>query len=80
MPGYQAGRPPRNKEGLRYPADPPTVKEIIAVMCEAGTDRQRARLRGLIVVLWRGGLCIGEALTRDGLEQGCRAECVPCHG
>jgi hypothetical protein len=23
MPGYHAGRPPRNK-GLRYPADPPT--------------------------------------------------------
>jgi hypothetical protein len=31
MPGYHAGRPPRNK-GMRYPADPPTVEEIIAVM------------------------------------------------
>ncbi len=27
MPGYNAGRPPRNK-GLRYPADPPRVEEI----------------------------------------------------
>jgi hypothetical protein len=27
MPGYHAGRPPRNK-GLRYPADPPAVQEI----------------------------------------------------
>ena len=27
MPGYHAGRAPRNK-GLRYPADPPTVEEI----------------------------------------------------
>jgi hypothetical protein len=31
MPGYHAGRPPRNK-GIRYPADPPTVDEIVAVM------------------------------------------------
>jgi hypothetical protein len=31
LPGYHAGRPPRNK-GRRYPADPPTVEEIIAVM------------------------------------------------
>lgn len=42
MPGYHAGRPPRNK-GLRYPADPPTVQEIIAVMREAGTERHGAR-------------------------------------
>jgi integrase len=62
MPGYHAGRPPRNK-GLRYPADPPTVQEIIAVMREAGTGRHGARLRALIVVLWRGGLRIQEALA-----------------
>jgi hypothetical protein len=31
MPGYHAGRPPRNK-GMRYPADPPTVEEIVAVI------------------------------------------------
>jgi hypothetical protein len=29
LPGYHAGRPPRNK-GMRYPADPPTVEEIVA--------------------------------------------------
>jgi hypothetical protein len=29
MPGYHAGRAPRNK-GQHYPADPPTVEEIIA--------------------------------------------------
>jgi integrase len=62
MPGYHAGRTPRNK-GLRYPADPPTVQEIIAVMRDAGTDRHGARLRALVVVLWRGGLRIHEALT-----------------
>ena len=26
LPGYHAGRPPRNK-GMRYPPDPPTVEE-----------------------------------------------------
>jgi hypothetical protein len=31
MPAFHAGRPPRNK-GMRYPADPPTVEEIVAVM------------------------------------------------
>ena len=30
LPGYHAGRPPRNK-GMRYPADPPTIDEIVAV-------------------------------------------------
>ena len=33
--GYHAGRPRRNK-GRRYPADPPSVEEIIAVMRTAG--------------------------------------------
>ena len=28
--GYARGRPPRNK-GLQYPADPPSVEEIIRV-------------------------------------------------
>jgi site-specific recombinase XerD len=62
MPGYHAGRRPRNK-GLRYPADPPTVEEIIAVMREASDDRHGCRLRALIVVLWRGGLRVHEALA-----------------
>jgi hypothetical protein len=31
MPGYHRGRPPRNK-GEEYPADPPTVEEIVAVI------------------------------------------------
>jgi integrase len=61
MPGYHEGRPPRNK-GLRYPADPPTVEEIVAVMRAAGDGPDGARLRALIVILWRAGLRIGEAL------------------
>jgi integrase len=48
---------------LRFPPDPPTVEEIIAVMRAAGDDREGLRLRGLIVVLWRAGLRISEALA-----------------
>src|SRR3954463_16032714 len=60
LPGYHAGRSPRNK-GQRYPADPPTVAEIVAVMRHAGTGIHADRLRALIVVLWRAGLRIHEA-------------------
>lgn len=45
MPGYHAGRPPRNK-GIRYPADPPTVDEIVAVMRHTGKDRHGWRPDG----------------------------------
>src|SRR5918996_6523513 len=70
MPGFHAGRPPRNK-GLRYPADPPNVAKIIAVMRAAGDDAQGRRLRGVIVILWRAGLRIQEALalTEADLDQ-----------
>ena len=57
MPGYHAGRPPRNK-GIRYPADPPTVDEIVAVMHHTGDDRHAWRLEAMIVMLWRAGLRI----------------------
>jgi integrase len=62
MPGFHAGRPPRNK-GVRYPADLPKVEEIIAVMRAGGDDAHGVRLRGLIVILWRAGLRIQEALA-----------------
>jgi integrase len=62
MPGYQRGRPPRNK-GEQYPADPPTVGEIVAVMRTVGGDAHGERLRALIVLLWRAGLRISEALA-----------------
>ena len=50
LPGYHAGRPPRNK-GMRYPADPPTVEEIVAVMRHTTDDRHGWRVRAMIVVL-----------------------------
>jgi site-specific recombinase XerD len=62
LPGYHAGRPPRNK-GMRYPADPPTVQEIVAVMRHAPDDRHGWRVRAMIVVLWRARLRIQEALA-----------------
>jgi integrase len=62
MPGYHRGRPPRNK-GEQYPADPPSVEEIIAVMRTVGGDAYGERLRALIVLLWRAGLRISEALA-----------------
>jgi site-specific recombinase XerD len=62
MPGYHAGRPPGNN-GMRYPADPPTVDEIVAVMRHASDDWHGWRIRAMIVVLWRAGLRVQEALT-----------------
>ena len=40
MPEFHAGRPPRNK-GMRYPADPPTIEEIVTVMRRAGAPCRR---------------------------------------
>ena len=57
MPGYHRGRAPRNK-GEQYPADPPTIEEIIAVMRIVGDRADGDRLRALIVLLWRAGLRI----------------------
>ena len=60
-PGHLAGCAPPNT-GHRYPADPPTVEEIILVMRQAGPGRYADRTRGLIAILWRAGLRISEAL------------------
>jgi site-specific recombinase XerD len=62
LPGYHAGRPPRNK-GQHYPADPPTVEEIVAVMRQTGDNRHGYRVRALIAVLWRAGLRVQEVLS-----------------
>jgi integrase len=62
LPGYHAGRPPRNK-GMLYPADPPTVEEIVCVTRHASENPDGFRLRAMIVMLWRGGLRVQEALA-----------------
>jgi hypothetical protein len=78
LPGHHCGRPPRNK-GLRYPADPPTVEEIITVMRHAG-NRIDGDRRALIVILWRSGLRISEALAlrESDLDPGRGAILVRC--
>jgi site-specific recombinase XerD len=58
---FHLGRAPANKV-RRYPADPPRVEEIVTVMRAAGGGLAGDRIRGLIVVLWRAGLRIQEAL------------------
>jgi integrase len=70
LPDFHAGKAPGNK-GQRYAADPPTVDEIIAIMRHARSARHGNRLNGLIVVLWRAGLRINEALslTETDLEE-----------
>jgi site-specific recombinase XerD len=79
-PGFRAGTAPRNR-GQRYPADPPTVDEIVAVMRQAGHDRHGRRIGALIVVLWRAGLRINEALslTETDLDRG-RGSILVRHG
>jgi hypothetical protein len=62
MPGYLAGRAPRNK-GMQFPPDPPRAEGIVLVMRQAGHDRHGLRVRALVAVLWRGGLRISEALA-----------------
>ena len=61
-PGHWSGCAPPNK-GVRYPADPLTVEEIIVVMRQAGPGSYADRTRGLIAIVWRAGLRISEALS-----------------
>jgi integrase len=69
FPGYHRGRPPRN-EGEQYAPDPPTVEEIVSVMRTIGDRDDGHRLRALIVLLWRAGLRISEALALQESDLG----------
>ena len=73
-----ARRRPGNK-GRRCPADPPRVEEIVAVMRQAVTGPSGSRLRRLIIVLWRAGLRISEALalTESDLSERARDHLAP---
>ena len=64
LPGFHVGRPPRNR-GRRHPADPPTTDELVRLLRGCGDSRSGERLRALIVLLWRSGLRISEALALD---------------
>lgn len=71
MPGFNSGRIPVTK-GQTFPPDPIQVEDIVALLdtCKphrAGRMAELAALRrrALIVVLWRSGLRISEALALE---------------
>jgi hypothetical protein len=70
LPGFHAGHAPGNK-CLRYPTETPKVEQIIAVTRTADEGTHGRRVRGLIVIVWRAGLRIQEALalTEGDLDQ-----------
>jgi hypothetical protein len=59
------------------PADPPTIAEIVTVMRGAGAGVHGRRLRGPIVVLWRAGLRICEALALAEADLDARRGSLP---
>lgn len=65
---------------MRYSAAPPTVEEIVLVMCHAG-DRPHGLGCALMVVMWRAGPRIGEtlALTESDLDAD-RGAIIVCYG
>src|SRR3954463_5975215 len=65
--GGQAQRRLSNR-GRHFPADPPRTEEIIAVMRCCDEGEHGARARALIVILWRAGLRIQEALDLNELD------------
>jgi len=57
--------------GLRYPADPPTVEELVAVLRRAGPTPYGFRARTVIVLLWRAGRTrLGTAVGRVAAGEG----------
>lgn len=71
LPGFNAGRTPATK-GQTFPPDPIQVEDIVALLdtCKphrAGriAELTALRRRALIVVLWRTGLRISEALALE---------------
>jgi hypothetical protein len=73
LPEFHDGRPPRNK-GLRYPADPPTIEEIVTVMRRV-VHRERIGCWGgwgpLLYLDAIGAACIlGAGRAREAVESG----------
>ena len=71
IPGYKPEHPPATK-GRTYPPEPLPVEDIVALMRACAPLRPgkvaelaAARLRALIVLLWRTGLRISEALALE---------------
>lgn len=66
IPGYMAGRPAPSR-GRKYPPSSLTTEDIKAAIDQVGAVSKNAvyaeRLRALIILLWRAGLRISEALA-----------------
>lgn len=62
LPEYRQGRAPANK-GRRYPVEVLTPDEVRAILDVVPGGPTGVRNRALIVVLWRAGLRIAEALA-----------------
>lgn len=62
LASYHIGKAPANK-GRKFPPEPLTPSEVLRLLehCSSGVCGKRDR--ALIVVLWRGGLRISEALN-----------------
>lgn len=59
---YRKGLKPPNA-GLTFPATPPTPEQVLHMLAVCPDNPSGRRLRALIVVLWRAGLRIHEALN-----------------
>lgn len=64
MPEFRQGKPPGNK-GRRYPPDMPTPSEMVLLLNGCTSRPSGRRLRALIVLLWRTGMRISEALQLE---------------
>ena len=60
MPGYHQGRPPKKRPTV--PGRPATRRGDHRRLRATSNNADGARLRALIIVLWRAGLRISEAL------------------
>lgn len=62
MPAFRRGQKPPNA-GNSYPATPPSERQVMAMLDACPNNPAGRRLRALIVILWRSGLRIHEALN-----------------
>lgn len=62
LPGYHAGRTPATK-GRKYEPDPPTTTEVAQLLHAIPPTPHGRRLAAIIILMWRTGLRISEALA-----------------
>ena len=62
--GFRLGVEPPNK-GKTYPPEPLTQREVLALLAACGRGASGIRNKALIVVLWRSGLRVAEALALE---------------